>query len=417
VSGRVFTVNTTDVGGGAERIAKACADHYRSRGWESWFVVGNKQSRDEHVLPIWDNPHRDRRAYMARWPHRRRMAVKALSPVLGLEDHEFPHSYELLRLVGEPPDIVHIHNLHGPYFDVRALPVISRQVPVVVSMHDSWLLTGHCAHPGACARWSTGCGRCPDLMTTPAVRRDATRINLRRKQRALDGAQLHIACPSNAMIDRVERSRIASAVAEVRHIPYGIDTATFTPGDRAAARRSLGVAPEDVLFVFVAKDADANGYKLPGVVEAAAAAAAQELRRPARLVILGTTGAIRRQGALTTERRGMAPPAEVVDWLRAADAMLHAATDETYALVLVEALATGTPVVATDVGGVAEATAGFARLVPRDDVRAMAAAAAATVRDRQPTAVDAIEFVRRRNDLDTMVDAYLGWFDELRSRR
>jgi hypothetical protein len=64
--------------------------------------------------------------------------------------------------LADKPDIVHCHNLHGEYFDLHALDWLSARVPVVITMHDAWLLSGHCVHSLGCGRWETGCGKCPD---------------------------------------------------------------------------------------------------------------------------------------------------------------------------------------------------------------------------------------------------------------
>ncbi len=72
-----------------------------------------------------------------------------------------------------PAQIVQCHNLHGGYFDLRALQWLSARVPTLLTLHDMWTLTGHCAHALGCDRWRTGCGRCPDLKLDPAIRADA----------------------------------------------------------------------------------------------------------------------------------------------------------------------------------------------------------------------------------------------------
>jgi hypothetical protein len=73
-----------------------------------------------------------------------------------------PGTWELLRRVrADPPDVIHAHNLRGGYFDLRALPELSRVAPLVLTMHDMWLITSHVAHSFECERWRTGCGECP----------------------------------------------------------------------------------------------------------------------------------------------------------------------------------------------------------------------------------------------------------------
>jgi glycosyltransferase involved in cell wall biosynthesis len=63
---------------------------------------------------------------------------------------------------------------------------------------------------------------------------------------------------------------------------------------------------------------------------------------------------------------------EVFDYFRAADAVALASLAEGAAYSTLEALASGTPVVATAVGGMAVQLEGRARLVPRCDAAAMA---------------------------------------------
>ena len=411
----VVTLNTTDVGGGAERIATTLAAGYRRRGWESWLVVGQQNTDDPWTFPIWSSRHIDHSPYARLRSRAPRRVRKELLPRLGLEDHEFPQSHNVLEATGAVPDVVHAHNLHGPWFDIRALAPLSHRVPVVVTLHDSWLFTGHCAQPGSCARWRTGCGRCPDLAAEPAVRRDATRLNLRRKRAALAGARLHVACPSVNLLRRVESSAIAGAVIEARHVPNGIDVDLFTPGDRRAARADLAIGDADVVLLFVARDAYGSAYKDAATVEAAAAEVASSIGRPVRLVVLGLGRERPARDPLRIEFPGLVGPPEVARWMQAADVLLHAAHDENAPLVLIEALATGLPVVATDVGGIAEVLAGHGRLVAAGDDGAMAAAVSDALADPPERVSAGVVHARTRHSTDAMVDAYLGWFDELRS--
>jgi glycosyltransferase involved in cell wall biosynthesis len=74
---------------------------------------------------------------------------------------------------------------------------------------------------------------------------------------------------------------------------------------------------------------------------------------------------------------------ELLDRYRACDVFVHTALTEGVPQVIVEALATGTPIVATDVGGVRDATGGgrAAELVPPGDPVALAAAVTRLVAD------------------------------------
>jgi glycosyltransferase involved in cell wall biosynthesis len=81
--------------------------------------------------------------------------------------------------------------------------------------------------------------------------------------------------------------------------------------------------------------------------------------------------------------KGALPRAEALDWLRAADAAILPSDWENFPHAAVEALAAGTPVIATAVGGVPEIieTGVNGILVPRGDDRALGRAMASVAAD------------------------------------
>ncbi|MGH2986340.1 MAG: glycosyltransferase [Solirubrobacterales bacterium] len=83
------------------------------------------------------------------------------------------------------------------------------------------------------------------------------------------------------------------------------------------------------------------------------------------------------------ELRGYVPfGQELLDLYRQSHALLHVSWTEGLPQVLVEAFAAATPVVATDVGGVADAVDGAALLIPPGDPEAAAVAVRAVIDDR-----------------------------------
>ncbi len=83
-----------------------------------------------------------------------------------------------------------------------------------------------------------------------------------------------------------------------------------------------------------------------------------------RAVALGVRGATRFAGST----------ADVAPWLQAADVFVLPSRQEGLSVALLEAMATGVPAVATEVGGTREAVGGTAVLVPPADPRALAEA-------------------------------------------
>jgi glycosyltransferase involved in cell wall biosynthesis len=353
----VLLVNTTDRAGGAERSARAILDGFQALGTETHLAVGVKQGDDPRVIPFAASPHVD---YRRETRARTRILLGARRGVerrLGIEDFNHPCSRRLLELAGARPDLVLLVNLHGGYFDLRILPWLSRQVPVVLSLRDSWLFTGHCACPPGCPRWESGCGACPDLAIPLAVSRDATRLNWQRKRRILGACRVAVTTPSQWLLERAQRSILAPAIVASRVVANGLDLAIFQPGSRADARLSLGLEPDAHVLLFVAHEGRANPHKdLPTLRAAVEELSREQSGRRLELLVLGREGPLELHGAHARIRH-LPPcesPAELARLYRAADLYVHAAPEETFSNTAAEALACGTPVVAACAGGILE---------------------------------------------------------------
>lgn len=301
---------------------------------------------------------------------------------LGRENFNFPETWKLFSLTPDRPDILHCHNLHGGwlprggYFDLRALPWLSRHIPTVMTLHDTWMLSGHCAHTLGCERWKSGCGHCPDLSIYPAVARDATAFNWKRKRDIYAAGGFYVAAPSRWLLRQVEQSMLAPAVIQGRVIPNGVDSSVFKPGSKRQARAALGLSPHDAVLLFVANAAKSNRFKDYRTVEQSAMKTAAGYRqRRVVLFVVGDTGdPIMFENGAVHFVPFQRNPKVTAQYYQAADVYVHAAKSDTFPNTILEALACGLPVVATAVGGIPEQVdehrSGF--LVPAGDADAMA---------------------------------------------
>jgi D-inositol-3-phosphate glycosyltransferase len=199
--------------------------------------------------------------------------------------------------------------------------------------------------------------------------------------------------------------------SRVHVVPLGVEHAFFSPGYRPQARRALELDPEAKMLLFVGRLQALKGADL-------ALETLIELRRRgtrAELAIVG--GPSGPDGSATLERlHRRVAEAGVIDhvlfvapqhhrllstWMRAADVTLVPSRAESFGLVALESSACGTPVVASDVGGlttlVEEGVTGFlvaerdestwADVVERvlDPERSTAMSNAAVLRARQYT--------------------------------
>ena len=403
---RIVQISTADRGGGAEAVALSLQRGLRARGHEAWLAVGYRRTDEQGVVEIGGSGSRRRRALTD--------PGVLLDVARGHEDFRFPASRRVLDLVPAMPDVVHVHNLHGGYFDLRALPDLGRRAPIVATLHDAWLLTGHCAHPLDSDGWLRGCGNCPHLDTYPALHRDGTAFNLARKRSIYEGLELAVVTPSRRLMDMVERSILAPAVVRREVIPNGVDLERFAPGDRARARRELSVAPDVPLLVFAAQGGRANEFKDFPTLRAALA----RLESPVVAVALGDpTADEERVGQARLRAVGSVPPEAVARWLQAADLYVHPSRADTFPNGVLEALACGTPIVASRVGGIPEQVRNETGiLVEPGDPAALAAAIESLLADpsrRERMSAAAAEDARARFSVDRQIDAYLALHVEL----
>ncbi|MFI5310989.1 MAG: glycosyltransferase [Gemmatimonadales bacterium] len=451
----ILSVNTADLGGGAERVARELHESYAAAGEDAWLAVGSKRGRDPRTLEI---PNRARRTAWARawlraadalpqrgagfWTARTLRAVVAdparwVTRMRGREDFAFPGTRALLDLPGHAADVLHLHNLHGDYFDLRELSSLTSRVPTVLSLHDAWLFSGHCAHSFGCERWEGGCGECPMLWIYPAVSRDATAFNWRRKRDILARSALHVAVPCEWLAGCLRRSILSPAVRELRVIPFGVNLETFQPGDKAASRALLGLDPSRPVFLTYANSLRARSWKDSTMFREALA----RLSAPAagaQWLALGESGPDEQVGAVRVRFVGLeTDDARLSRWYSAADAYVHPARADTFPLAVLEALACATPVIATAVGGIPEqivsgdlasgtlAHGSFARatgaLVSPGDARAFASAIDAIAElgsaARGMLSANAVRDARSRFDARRHQRAYLDLIREVARAR
>lgn len=432
---RILQVSPTDVRGGAEAVALSLHRGLRARGHDAWLAVGRTRAETDGVLRMrngtgawssaWWRLHdgaedggRWRAARLARVPAE---PGTALDWVRGHEDFRFPGTRRLLELPPQRPELLHVHNLHGGYFDLTALPGLAAAVPTVATLHDAWLFTGHCAQPRDCDGWLRGCGGCPYLDVYPAIRRDGTAFNFARKRALWERTRLHVVAPSRWLADLVPRSSLAPAAIDVAVIPNGVDLARFAPGDRDAARRTLGLATDAQVLVHLGAGLRRSPWKDWPTLRSALGRLASEDGPPLVLFALGDDAPEERFGRARVVTRTVAPDV-VPAYLAAADAYVHPARADTYPGGVVEALAVGVPVVATRTGGIPEQVAALGEdseptgiLVPERDPAALAEALSTLLGDRglRGRLAAAARAKRGELDLDRQLDAYEALYERV----
>jgi glycosyltransferase involved in cell wall biosynthesis len=338
----------------------------------------------------------------------------------GNEDFTQPGSRRILSLVPEKPDVVLLHNLHARwnrregFFDLDFLPQLSSSVPVILFPQDPWLLTGHCAHPIDCPRWRIGCGQCPDLVIYPSIRRDATAWNFRRKRAIYARSRLYLASPSRWLLGMFMEARVPLAGA--RLIDNGVDTALFQPGDRRAARAELNLDQDRRIIMISGNYLHINPWKgYAWILETAERIGRSRNSPPTDFLCVGDEGETLVYGKARVVFAGhVEEPARMPLYYQAADIYFHPSRADTAPFSVLEAMASGLPVVATNVGGIPEQVedGNNGLLVQPGDTLAMAERLGKLISD--PSACEAMgasghSRTLEQFDFDRQVGNFLDW--------
>lgn len=335
---QVLQVNTTDNKGGAAKVAWRIKESLRYRGHRASMLVGHKSSDDKEVFVVTE--------------FIKDFFFWGLCRKRGLQFNHILSTFDIPLLpVFKEADILHLHNLHGEYFNYLALPGLTRLKPVVWTLHDMQAITGHCAHSLDCERWHGDCGKCDHLDYYPALDVDSSSAVLQEKKTVYEQCRFTIVTPSRWLQEKVEKSILGRH--DVRLIYNGIDTAVFRPLPTQEIRRRYGIARDELLFLTSSVGGQNNPHK--GWDYLQKAVEQLRIKRDFVMVCIGSEEKTETIDGIKWIYTGhLSDEKKIAEWYSTANLFLFPSIAENFPLVLLEAMACGLPAVVFDTGGIPE---------------------------------------------------------------
>lgn len=402
----ILYINTHASAGGAAAVMQRLADMVRRQGMTSAILTGTPAFGQAPDLKA------------AKYT-----GLHAWTTWRGQQDYGFPKSHALIRSpLFQQADIIHLHNLHGGYFNLWSLPLLSALKPTVWTLHDMQALTGHCAHSLDCKRWlpETGCGSCPSLSAYPRLWRDTTRQLWQDKRTIYAHSSLYLVTPSVWLQRLTEKSLLKEQPLVC--IPNGADTSVYRPQDQQEARRLLGL-PQGALLVGGCADGGlANPWKggqyvLETILEL------KKTFPSLHFLNIGVKSAPEElQNADWVHHIPYVhDPAHLARLYAALDLLLYPSLADSQSLVCVECLCSGTPIVGFATGGVPEVVRNGldGLLVPTHDDPALVKAAATLLQNadlRKKMGQEASASGARRFNLALFAQRYKKLYEEVLER-
>jgi len=316
-------------------------------------------------------------------------------------------------------DIVSLYWINGGFVSPEVLSRIDK--PLVWRLSDIWPFTGGCHYPGACNRFETQCGSCPQLRRPGPD--DAANSLWLRKQEAWRALDLTVVAPSNWMADLARRSSLF-ANRRIEVIPTGVDLHRYRPGDRSEARARWGLPMDRLLVLFGAMsstDDPRKGYR--ELTKALEVLAQSRLAPRILAVVFGSD--------LPLPASHLPIPAVSLGRLEGdealaaayncADIVIVPSLEDNLPNVALEAIACGAPVVAFDVCGMPDIVADGrnGRLVSSIDPDGMGNALVDLLSDEQNLMAmrsNARQFAQQRFSLESQAKAYLKLYEQVVAR-
>ncbi|WP_320171469.1 glycosyltransferase [Maridesulfovibrio sp.] len=233
--------------------------------------------------------------------------------------------------------IVHLHSSADPAEFIKALPQSCR---IIITLHDTKMITGGCINPLDCPRFDQQC-------RNPCPRNYPDSENVRRRNiAAITESGAELVSPSKWLASIVRK---AHAGLKARIIPNGIPWPE-QPGNKKAARESIGLHPASKSVLFVAHGGKEAVYKSGPQWETFWTMIKKNVPDAIAFAV----------GGKTNSREGDFISIPYVDrtvlnrLMLAADVLAYPTLADNHPLVVLEAMANGLPAVSYEVGGVPE---------------------------------------------------------------
>ena len=331
----LLQINTTLNRGSTGRIAEQVSTLAQNYGWDCYIAHGARyiNTSNHKTIKIGSK--------LGNIVH------AILGEYLGL--HGFGSTiatYLFLRKVRKiKPDIIHLHNLHGYYLNVKLLfTFLARtNIPVVWTLHDCWAFTGHCTHfeSNGCEKWKQECGDCPLLMAQYKSRIfDRSKKNWHIKQSLYNKLpNLTIIPVSLWLSNLVQQSILCNHTINI--INNGIDLSIFKPL-KSNIRERFNIDSKKKIILGVVS----SGFK--GKKEFIALSKNENYQ----IIIVG----VKKEWILELPSNIICVShtnnqSELAEFYSAADLFLNPTNNDTFPTVNLEALACGTPIVTYNAGG------------------------------------------------------------------
>ncbi|NLK98723.1 MAG: glycosyltransferase [Epulopiscium sp.] len=312
-------------------------------------------------------------------------------------------------------DILHFHNLHGNYFGILSLPILTKNKKIIWTLHDMWAFTGHCAHSLDCNKFEKQqCKKCNYINIYPAMKKDRANTLFKFKHWIYKHSDFDIVVPSKWLEKQVRCSMLKNK--RIHYIPNGIDINVFKKYDKQVTRQRLGLPKDKIILLFSADGGNKNPWKGPKyLLEAIKNINSSNWRE--KVLFLNIGGNSTRQDNYISKRY-IKSENLMAQYYSSADLYIFPTLADNAPLTVLEAMACGLPVVTFNTGGVPEIvkhmeTGYVSAYKDQQDFNKGIYLLLNNTELREDMSKKAIEVIHERFTIDLMVKHYINLYNQI----
>ena len=224
---KILHINTYDRAGGAEQFAYDMT-HI---GFENASLAVKRKKTDSPK--VYELP---RKPLSRLFEYTDKTLLKAVNRTLFSDLsilHNIHGTYAALSRSADylKADIIHLHNLHYDFFDLRSLIKISHEKPVVWTLHDMWCMTGGEAYTFENNNYQQGLGATPyqqfHPLNNPLIDRRQEYLEKKKQIYAQLGERFVFVPPCHWLSNCLKSAYVYHPAMDIRVINYGIDLSVF----------------------------------------------------------------------------------------------------------------------------------------------------------------------------------------------
>lgn len=315
---KIFVIETVDNKGGAAMVSWELRKKLKADGHIVNTFVRYKYSNEPDVFEIPRKRYQD-------W------LVKLFA-----NDLKFAWTNYLLKTKEfKEADIVHCHNLHSNFFDLKLLKKMSKLKPVVWTLHDIWAITGFASNSATLKN--------PNKKKFLLFLWDNTPYLLRAKKKIYNKSKLYMVAVSEWIKKETQKSILGKQ--KITRIYNGINTKIFKPQDKILARKKLGIPINKKIIMFGIKGWQDSNKIINKYANC-----------DKNFFVAVTMG----HSAIKTNNKNYMslPPTQdrnlFAKYLSSADIFLHPTPEDSFGLIDAEAMSCGIPVVTYNIDAIPE---------------------------------------------------------------